>query len=179
MTNMRIADVNELRRLIIGSHMESDFDIRPFHVVMRCLQSLGYTPKIGDTDDAIYLAGVRGQRRVSIAKMLYMCRDACREAQNSDSSFARMCAEEDEEEIALVLELYRRTAGMDEKTPNAEYRAFIRALPGKMPQREEAAPTPVVISDENQKDWEAVKKVLPYKKPQQARTEDLPPYILF
>lgn len=82
-------------------------DIRPFEVVMKYMAKMGYRPARSETDSLVIVYeryGEQQARNISLARLLHICADKSREAQNeARKGFARMCAEEDEDEIDLIL----------------------------------------------------------------------------
>ena len=141
-------------------------DIRPFRVVFRYLRKMGYTPAVADTGNPVLIYQKNGKKRIrciSEAKLLYICRDASREAQcEALSNFRRCCAEEDEAEIELIIGLYQNRQNSSLRKTSSRVAPL---------QQEEDAAELISASDE-----ELIRSVLPEKK---RGDDDIPYYLKF
>lgn len=159
-----LIDEEGLRELLWGKE-RLDEDLRPFRVVMRYLQQMGYKPGVTDTGSAVLVYERKGQirvRTITRSKMLHICIDRSREAQeNAGRFYQRCCAEEDEAELEYVLQLQKNIA------PQPSVPSFF-ANKSRMQHEIYAEDT-----EELEREWEKVKIH------NKEKDQYLPPHLLF
>lgn len=145
-------------------------DDGPYKVVLSCLEKMGYVLGVTDTNSFVLVIRRANRkasvRQITLPKMLYICKENSQKRQSKPySMYQRMCAEEDESEIDLLLEKYYKA------NPNVR-----KAQPKETPMHEEPEVKPAVV---NISEFRSSKGVILLPDTKEKRTETAPPWVLF
>ena len=118
-------DKQDLEKEITGGNGNLIEDKRPLQSVSRCLNAMNYRPAI--SSNGTFLLIVHNQiYECTFVKILYICRDYFRKQQDITSDwYKKMCAEESEEEIEFLLEIYHATHSRKKEDGMLKYTSYL------------------------------------------------------
>lgn len=170
-----VLNANGLREQALGNDTTLCQDLRPFQTVIRYLGHLGYQPASSEgagTPLVVYRKhGQVRTRNISMQRMVHICLDRCMEEQSKACGFPRMCAEEDEEELRLILDLLHNRGA--HQTPTFE-QGKSHAQTGA---DEDVKPSVIDMTDEDDWQREQLLRVLPGKA--RKDVDSTPPHMMF
>ena len=122
----KVSGAEALRDALLPEDAAAQFrDLRPLAVVKRYLAHKGLSLATLDATGALILVRyVKRNPKIEATdpmRLLTQCKNASKRAQNTKDNYARMCAEEDEEELDMLIEACR-ASGLPVRKANHENR---------------------------------------------------------